>query len=114
LEAVAETVRVARDRIRKVGAAQAFVLRQQTIPLISLGRALGESSDDVTSEDATVVVAVLDGETLGFEVDCLGEQMDVMLKPMDGLLAGLPGIAGTTLLGDGRVLMVLELRELLQ
>ena len=36
-----------------------------------------------------------------------------MLKPIDGLLAGLPGIAGTTLLGDGRVLLVLDLQEIL-
>jgi two-component system chemotaxis sensor kinase CheA len=35
-----------------------------------------------------------------------------MLKPTEGLLAGMPGIAGTTLLGDGRVLIVLDLEEL--
>ncbi len=39
--------------------------------------------------------------------------MDVMLKPMDGLLVGMRGIAGTTLLGDGRVLIVLDAQELL-
>jgi len=32
---------------------------------------------------------------------------------LDGLLAGLRGVAGTTLLGDGRVLLVLDLREML-
>jgi two-component system chemotaxis sensor kinase CheA len=46
-------------------------------------------------------------------VDRLGERMHVMLKPMDGLLAGTPGVAGATLLGDGRVLIVLDLQELL-
>jgi two-component system chemotaxis sensor kinase CheA len=48
----------------------------------------------------------------GLEVDHLGERMDVMLKPMDGLLAGVKGIAGTTLLGDGRVLIVLNTEEM--
>jgi two-component system chemotaxis sensor kinase CheA len=48
----------------------------------------------------------------GIEVDCLGQQQDVMLKPMDGLLAGIRGIAGTTLLGDGRVLIVLDPQEM--
>ena len=38
--------------------------------------------------------------------------MDVMLKPPEGLLAGIPGIDGTTLLGDGRVLIVLDLGEI--
>jgi two-component system chemotaxis sensor kinase CheA len=37
-----------------------------------------------------------------------------MLKPMEGLLSGMRGIAGTTLLGDGRVLLVLDLQELLR
>jgi two-component system chemotaxis sensor kinase CheA len=37
-----------------------------------------------------------------------------MLKPVDGLLAGLRGIAGTALMGDGRVLIVLDLQDLLQ
>jgi two-component system, chemotaxis family, sensor kinase CheA len=40
--------------------------------------------------------------------------MDVMLKPMEGLLAGAGGVAGTTLLGDGRVLIVLDPQALLQ
>ena len=47
-------------------------------------------------------------------VDALGERMEVMLKPLDGLLAGMPGIAGSTLLGDGSVLLVLDLAEVLQ
>jgi two-component system chemotaxis sensor kinase CheA len=40
--------------------------------------------------------------------------MDIMLKPRDGLLSGLPGIAGSSLLGDGSVLLVLDLAELLR
>jgi two-component system chemotaxis sensor kinase CheA len=40
--------------------------------------------------------------------------MEVMLKPVDGLLADVPAIAGTTLLGDGRVLIVLDVVELLE
>jgi two-component system chemotaxis sensor kinase CheA len=39
--------------------------------------------------------------------------MHVMLKPVEGLLSGTPGIAGTTLMGDGRVLLILDLQELL-
>jgi two-component system, chemotaxis family, sensor kinase CheA len=37
----------------------------------------------------------------------------VVLKPMQGLLAGARGYAGTTLLGDGRVLLVLDVKEIL-
>jgi two-component system chemotaxis sensor kinase CheA len=59
-------------------------------------------------------VAAAGGRLGGLEVDRLGERLDVMLKPMEGLLSGMPGISGTTMLGDGRVLLVLDLQELLQ
>ena len=39
-------------------------------------------------------------------------KIDVLLRPMTGLLATMPGILGTALLGDGRVLMILDLPEL--
>jgi two-component system chemotaxis sensor kinase CheA len=61
-----------------------------------------------------IVVVAANGQLGGLEVDRLGEPLDIMLKPMEGLLAGSPGIAGTTLLGDGRVLIVLDLEPLLR
>jgi two-component system chemotaxis sensor kinase CheA len=113
LDAVVETVRVPRESIRPIGAARAFVLRNQTIPLIVLGEALGDGRRAGEPPVANIVVAKAAGSLGGLEVDRLGERMHVMLKPMDGLLAGTPGVAGATLLGDGRVLIVLDLQELL-
>jgi two-component system chemotaxis sensor kinase CheA len=46
-------------------------------------------------------------------VSGFAERIDVLLRPMSGLLAGMPGMLGTALLGDGRVLVVLDLPELL-
>ena len=112
LESVIETVRMPRERIVPVGATHAFVLRDRTIPLIDLGQTLGRPAGSRKAE-ADIVVATASGQIGGLEVDRLGERMDVMLKPLDGLLAGTPGIAGATLLGDGRVLLVLDLQELL-
>jgi len=63
---------------------------------------------DELSTEATIVVVMVAGQPTGLEVDRLGERIDVMLKPMEGLLAGMPGVAGTTLMGDGRVLIVLD------
>ncbi|WP_158916168.1 chemotaxis protein CheA [Caulobacter sp. S45] len=114
LEAVIETVRIPRDSILPVGAAQAFVLRGRTIPLLDLANTLGTRESARHTDDAIVVVAQVAGQRVGLEVDRLGGRMDVMLKPMEGLLAGMRGVAGTTLLGDGRVLIVLDLQELLE
>jgi two-component system, chemotaxis family, sensor kinase CheA len=59
-------------------------------------------------------VASSGGQFGGLKVDRLGERMDVMLKAPDRLLAGVPEIAGTTVLGDGSVLLILDLQEVLR
>lgn len=112
-DAVVETVRLSRDRIMPMGAAQAFVLRNRTIPLIALAEALGNRAEAAPPPEANIVVAAVGGLMCGVEVDRFEGRLDVMLKPMEGLLAGMPGLAGTTLLGDGRVLIVLDLQGLL-
>ncbi|MGH6963352.1 MAG: chemotaxis protein CheA [Phenylobacterium sp.] len=113
MEGVSETLRLPREEIAPIGATRAFVLRERTIPLIELAEVLGADPRAASSGDARVVVVEAGGQIGALEVDRVGERMDVMLKPMDGLLAGTPGIAGTTLLGDGRVLIVLDLMTLL-
>ncbi|HEX4861706.1 MAG TPA: chemotaxis protein CheW, partial [Rhizomicrobium sp.] len=113
LEAVVETLRLTRDRIQPIGRAGAFVLRDRTVPLIDLAETLGRQCGDRSGSEAIVVVASLSGQLGAIEVDRIGERLEVMLKPMDGLLSGTPGIAGTTLTGDGRVLLVLDLQDLL-
>jgi two-component system chemotaxis sensor kinase CheA len=111
MAAVVETVRVDRKAIAPVGAARAMVLRNRTLPVIDLARALGRGPG-ASAGDANVLIVSIAGQWGGLEVDRLGEPMDVMLKPPEGLLAGVPGIDGTTLLGDGRVLIVLDLHEI--
>jgi two-component system chemotaxis sensor kinase CheA len=66
------------------------------------------------STDATVIIAAIAGQPVGLQVERVGECMEVILKPLDGLLSGTPGIAGTTVLGDGRVLLVLDILGILQ
>ena len=114
LDNVVETTIVPRDRIVPIGAGKAFVLRDQTVPLIDLADTLGiQRTDRSDHSQAKVVVALAAGQIGAIEVDRLGERMDVMLTPMEGLLNGMKGVSGTTLLGDGRVLIVLDVQEIL-
>jgi len=114
LDNVVETTIVPRDRIVPIGAGRAFVLRDQTIPLIDLADTLGiQRTDTLSRSPAKVVIASAAGQIGAIEVDRLGERMDVMLTPMEGLLNGMKGVSGTTLLGDGRVLIVLDVEEIL-
>ncbi|RFU44503.1 chemotaxis protein CheA [Paraburkholderia sp. DHOC27] len=112
LDAVVETLRVGRDAIAPVGAAQAIVLRNQTVPVIDLREALNLHGEGDRPGDAILVVANVDGVPSALRVDAIGERFNTMLKPLEGLLSGTPGLAGSTLLGDGSVLLILDLTEL--
>jgi two-component system, chemotaxis family, sensor kinase CheA len=109
MDAVVETIRVGREAISPVGAARALVVRNRTIPLIDLSKALGRESRP-RKDDVNVLIVRTGAQLGGLEVDRLGDRMEVMLKAPEGLLAGVPGIDGTTLMGDGRVLIVLDLQ----
>ena len=116
IDAVVETVRIPRDRIARLGAAEVVSLRARTLPLLVLSEtlALPAAEGAEAAHEAKVVVVTVSGQCAALEVGGFGERMDVMLRPMEGLLAGISGFAGTTLLGDGRVMIVLDLPELLR
>ena len=113
MELIGETVRLDPARVRAIKHAETFVLRNEVVPLRRLADLLGMNvpPPDPDAHRAVLVVRV-GGGAIGLVVDRFREGMDVILKPMEGLLAGLPGYAGTALLGDGSVLLVLELKEL--
>lgn len=113
LDTILETTIVGRDRIVPIGSSHAVVLRDRTVPIIDLAEMLGFSPGLPSQGVAKIVVLSVGTQIAGLVVDRLGERMDVMLKPMDDLLAGIRGVAGTTLLGDGRVLIVLNPAEIL-
>jgi two-component system chemotaxis sensor kinase CheA len=113
IELIVETARIPRDAVLPVGSGAAFVLRERTIPLVNLRVLLGgEASAD--NREAKVLVVSVAGQPVGLEVDRFGARMDVVVRPLHGLLAGLPGLRGSALLGDGGVLLILNLPELLR
>lgn len=114
LDAVVETVSVPTSSITPVGTAQAIVLRGRTVPCVSLAQALGAAPKAGEKDSAHIVLVRVDGELVALQVDRIVERMEVMLKPLDGLVADLPSVAGSTLLGDGSVLLVLDPAELLR
>jgi len=114
LDAVVETLRIDVESIAPIGGAHAIVLRNRTIPLVTLAGALGLPREERPTAEATIVVTKINGHHGALRVDRIGERMEVMLKPLDGLLGGMRGLAGSTLLGDGSVLLILDLAEVFQ
>jgi two-component system chemotaxis sensor kinase CheA len=112
IETVRETMRVATDRIVPIREGEAFVVRNRTLPLLRLADLL-DLPRVARPDDIRVLIAATGDERVGIEVDGFAERFDVVLRPMQGLLSGMPGVLGTALLGDGQVLMVLDLQELI-
>lgn len=110
LDRIVETASVPSDHIRAVGSGQACVLRDRTLPILDLARLLGTES--TRAPLTKLLVTEASAEPVGVIVDGFGERIDGLVRPRSGLLAGVPGVAGTTLLGDGGVLLVLDLAEL--
>ncbi len=113
IENIVETVRVPTDEIHRIKCHEAVVLRDRLVPLCRLVRILDLDGDATGSgEEEAVLVVSIDGRELGLVVDRFHEGVDIILKPLEGIMAGFRLYAGTALLGDGRVLLVLNLREL--
>jgi len=113
LDRVIETRRVAASEISTVGAARMFVHRGHPIPLVDLAATVGGSISRSSTDEIQVVVTLVEKAMCGVEVDRVGEKMDILMRPVEGVLAGLEGIAGVTILGDGRVMLVLDLEAML-
>ena len=112
LDEVEQTLRISSGNIRRIKSTEAFVLRDAVIPLLRL-RSLLDLPACPRDEEAVLIIRH-GGATVGLVVDAFQSGMEVILKPMAPLLQGTPGYAGTAVLGDGKVLLVLDTRELIQ
>jgi two-component system chemotaxis sensor kinase CheA len=114
MEAVSETVRVSSDRISRIKNNDGFVLRDRIVPIVSLAELmkLPKRARDQSAARLFVIVEAL-GRIAAFEIDSICDRIEVVLKPMQGLLTGARGYAGTTFMGDGQVLLVLDVKEIL-
>jgi len=108
LNHIVETSTIHETDIFPIGRGRACVHRDHTLPLLSLAQLLDQRA---ISENKLLVMGT-GADSVGVMVSGLRERVDAMVRPPRGLLANIPGIAGTTLLGNGGVLIVLDLPEL--
>lgn len=111
---ILETRKLPAHAVQSIRAGRAFILRDRTIPLLDLGELLQIPCSNAASANLKVLVVRAGKDQIGVVVDAIGERAETLTRPLSGLLQGVTGIAGTTLLGDGRVLLVLDLEELIR
>jgi len=112
MDRTAETLRLPRSHVRPIQGGSAFVLRDRTVPLVQAADLLGRSHGAADGDPLVIVVAAAQGP-VGLVVDAIEERLDAVVKRPEGLVATLPHLLGTTLRGDGQVLLVLDPEGLL-
>ena len=92
-----------------------ILIREQTLPLYYLNHWLvrGMGSAALPNEGHVVIVQI-GNQHVGFVVDELIGQEEVVIKPLGALLHGISGLAGATITGDGRIAIILDVPGLLK
>ncbi|ATL93227.1 chemotaxis protein CheA [Aeromonas sp. CU5] len=92
-----------------------IIVRDKAIPLFYLHKWLIRGSNKRSRQDTGHVVIVQIGtQQIGFVVDSLIGQEEVVIKPLDNLLQGTPGMAGATITSDGGIALILDVPSLLK
>ncbi|HAT41351.1 MAG TPA: chemotaxis protein CheA [Rheinheimera sp.] len=92
-----------------------IVVRNKAIPLFYLEHWLVRGSDKkLRREQGHVVIVQIGTQQVGFVVDSLIGQEEVVIKPLDALLQGTPGMAGATITSDGSIALILDVPNLLK
>ncbi|ATG73215.1 chemotaxis protein CheA [Zobellella denitrificans] len=91
-----------------------IVVRNRAIPLFYLQDWLIRGGGRVRKEQGHVVLVMIGNQQVGFVVDGLIGQEEVVIKPLDQLLHGTPGMAGATITSDGGIALILDIAGLIK
>jgi two-component system chemotaxis sensor kinase CheA len=108
LAAVLETLKVETSSFHQIGGQEVLKLRDSVLPLIRMQRVFGVAESDSTSQQSYIVVIGVAEKRMGLIVSRLLGQQEVAIKSLGKYLAKAPGIAGSTILGDGRVALIID------
>ena len=116
LTSVEESLRIYSRDIRTVERREVFTLRDFTLPLLRLADAFHLDSDRDESPDAKwfVVVTRSGDKVAGILVDELVRQQEVVIKSIGERLKTIPGIAGATEVGEGEIVLVIDVGTLIE
>jgi two-component system chemotaxis sensor kinase CheA len=108
---VLETGRYQRSKLKTVQGKEVIILRDEVVPLIKLKEIFGIEKA-LEEEDLTVVFVEKGDKRLGLVVDYLIGQQEIVIKPLGKIFQNIRGVAGATILGDGRVALILDVATL--
>ncbi len=98
----------AKNKIETLYDAPVYRLRGQLLPLVYLNRHLKLKSTSA-SDVANIVVLQADGRQFGLVVDAINDAEEIVVKPLGKQLKSISSFAGATIMGDGRVALILDI-----
>jgi two-component system chemotaxis sensor kinase CheA len=108
LSSVLETLRVDQRQFHIIGGQEVLKLRDMVLPLVRLERVFGVQRCGEPDDFCYIVVVGSADKRMGLVVTRLVGQQEVAIKSLGNYLANVPGIAGSTILGDGRVALIID------
>lgn len=113
LSFIAETTSIMPDQINKIQDQEVMLLRGDVLPLLRLHDILQVPPAGMPKEEEINIVVVRKGEKrVGLIVDTLIGQQEIVIKSLGTLLGNIPVIAGATMLGNGRVSLIIDVASL--
>ncbi|HCH7220540.1 TPA: chemotaxis protein CheA [Pseudomonas aeruginosa] len=102
------------SRTNVVDGQEVVIVRDKALPLFYLKRWLVPSAAHEEQGEGHVVILLVGTQRIGFVVDQLVGQEEVVIKPLGKMLQGTPGMAGATITGDGRIALILDVPSMLK
>ncbi|MDR3334238.1 MAG: chemotaxis protein CheA [Treponema sp.] len=113
ITSVIESLRLKPEDIRMIDNYEVFNIRNDVISLLRLNRLFGIKTEEQRDYNFIVIVGTAE-KKMGFMVDSLIGEEDVVIKPLRDQLTNSPGIAGASILGDGSVSLIIDVSQLLE
>jgi two-component system chemotaxis sensor kinase CheA len=115
LGAVVESLKFDRADVHRVGGRETLRIRERVVPLLRLSRLFDLPETERSGRHEYAVVLGRGDKRIGLVVDRLRGQQEVVIKALDASVTSQSfGIAGATIMGDGRVVLILDVAALFE
>lgn len=112
LSLVEETIQVSHDQLSSVQGCLLMPWRDCVVPVIPLHELLPGCGDNTQGENLHLVAVRYEGHVAAFAVDGILGHQEIVVKSLGAYLGRIPGLAGATILGNGRVALIIDAASL--
>ncbi len=110
---ISQMIKIRANDVQPVKGCHAIVLHDSFLPVYRLGPLLGYKSTTNECEDTMVVAVLSDGkQQIGVVIESSYQRQELFIKDIHQQLTELPGVSGASILGDGKVVLILEVEDL--